>query len=48
VNDSNTYLAAGLADLGIMQVPAYTVDGHFARGEMVPVLEDWTSDSLPV
>ena len=48
VNDSNTYLAAGLAGLGIMQVPVFMVEDHLARGEMVPVLQDWTCDSFPI
>ena len=48
VNDSNAYLAAGLAGLGIMQVPTFMVEGHLARGEMVPVLQDWTCESIPI
>lgn len=48
VNDSNAYLAAGLQGLGIIQTPAFMIDEHLASGEMVPVLEDWTSPSMPV
>lgn len=48
VNDSNAYLAAGLEGLGIIQTPAFMIDEHLASGEMVPVLEDWTSPSMPV
>ncbi|MBL8482279.1 MAG: LysR family transcriptional regulator [Rhodocyclaceae bacterium] len=48
VNDSNTYLAAGLNGLGIIQVPRFMVDAHLARGEMLQLLQDWTCSSLPV
>ena len=48
VNDSNAYLAAGLAGLGVMQLPTFMVAEHLARGEVVPVLEDWVSPSLPI
>ena len=48
VNDSNAYLAAGLAGLGIIQLPAFMAAEHLARGELVPVLEDWIGPDLPV
>lgn len=48
VNDSNAYLAAGLAGLGILQMADFMLAKHFESGELVPVLEDWTSPSLPV
>jgi DNA-binding transcriptional LysR family regulator len=48
VNDSNAYLAAGLAGHGIMQTPAFMVEEPFARGELVPVLQEWTSDAMPI
>ena len=34
VNDSNAYLAAGLAGLGIIQGPTFMVQRHVARGEL--------------
>jgi len=46
VNDTNSYLAAGLAGLGVLQVPAYSVSEAFQSGRLVPVLQDWaTGDS---
>lgn len=48
VNDSNAYLAAGLAGLGIFQTARFAVAEHLAKGELVPVLEDWNCDGIPV
>ncbi|MCK9988423.1 MAG: hypothetical protein AzoDbin1_04895 [Azoarcus sp.] len=48
VNDSNAYLAAALAGLGIVQLPSFTVNRQLATGELVPVLEDWTTPGFPV
>lgn len=48
VNDSTAYLAAGLAGLGIMQSSRAVVEPYVARGELVPVLEDWSTDGHPV
>ena len=48
LNDSNAYLAAGLAGLGVIQLPAFMAAEHLARGELVPVLADWTTPSMPI
>lgn len=48
VNDSNAYLAAGLAGLGIVQAPTFMVQDHIASGSLVPVLAGWTSAPLPI
>jgi len=48
VNDSNAYLAAGLAGLGIIQGPTFMVQRHIASGELEPVLADWWSEPIPV
>lgn len=48
VNDSNAYLAAGLEGLGILQMPDFMIGPHLASGELVPVLEDWTTPSMPI
>jgi LysR family transcriptional regulator for bpeEF and oprC len=48
LNDSNAYVEAGLAGLGIIQMTDYLVDRHVASGRMVQVLPDWHSDPLPV
>jgi len=48
VNDSNAYVSAGLAGLGILQMTKYTLDPYLADGRMVTILEDWRTDPLPV
>jgi LysR family transcriptional regulator for bpeEF and oprC len=48
LNDSNSYVEAGLAGLGIIQMTDYLVDRHVTSGRMVQILPDWLSDPLPV
>ncbi|MDT9000073.1 LysR family transcriptional regulator [Paucibacter sp. APW11] len=48
VNSVETYLAAGLAGLGLIQVPAYDVAGALARGELVELMQAWPAPPLPV
>jgi LysR family transcriptional regulator for bpeEF and oprC len=48
LNDSNAYVRAGLAGLGIIQMADYLMLQHVATGGMVRVLGDWSSDPLPV
>jgi len=48
VNDTNAYLAAGLASLGIIQAPTYSVRDAIAAGKLVPLLEDWQQQTIPV
>ncbi len=48
VNDTNSYLAAGLAGLGIIQAPAYVADSSVRSGQLVAVLEAWQTPSIPV
>jgi DNA-binding transcriptional LysR family regulator len=48
VNDTNAYLAAGLAGLGLIQAPAYVVHEAVKAGRLVPLLEDWRTPSTPV
>ena len=47
-NDGMAYLAAGLAGLGILQVPAFMAARHVAEGALVPVLAGWDSEPLPI
>lgn len=48
-NDADTYLAAGIAGLGIVQVP-YTkmTRALLTEGKLVRLLPDWTVPDLPV
>ena len=48
LNDSNAYVQAGLAGLGVVQMTDYQILQHVAAGRMVQLLSDWTSDPLPV
>lgn len=48
VNDSNAYISAGLAGLGIFQTARFAVAAHLAKGDLVPVLEAWDCDPIPV
>ncbi len=48
LNDSNAYVQAGLAGLGVIQMTDYLLDRHVGDGRMVQVLGDWSTDPLPV
>jgi DNA-binding transcriptional LysR family regulator len=43
VNDSNAYLAAGLAGMGVLHTLRFMVQAQIDAGALVPVLEDWTA-----
>ncbi|GAB3246615.1 LysR family transcriptional regulator [Chitinimonas naiadis] len=47
INESNAHLAAGLAGLGVIHSFSYTVQPHIARGELVPILQDWQPAPYP-
>ncbi len=48
LDDGNAYLAAGLAGLGVLWLPAYMARPHVAAGELVSLFEDWTMDPMPM
>jgi DNA-binding transcriptional LysR family regulator len=48
VNDTNSYLAAGLAGLGIIQAPSYSVQEALKSGRLVALLEGWRTPVIPV
>lgn len=48
VDDGNAYLAAGLAGLGALWLPAYMAKDHVACGELVALFEDWRLDTVPL
>ncbi|HEX4853575.1 LysR family transcriptional regulator [Arenimonas sp.] len=48
VDDGNAYLAAGIAGAGILALPRYMAHAPLARGELVPLFEDWTLGSMPL
>ena len=48
LNDSNAYVQAGLAGLGVIMMTDYLLIEHITAGRMVQVLRDWSIDPLPV
>lgn len=48
LNDSNSYVKAGLAGLGVISMTDYLLNEHLATGAMVRLLPEWRSDPLPV
>jgi len=48
LNDSNAYVQAGLAGLGVIMMTDYLLAQHIAAGRMLQVLPEWSSDPLPV
>ena len=48
VDDGNAYLAAGVAGLGVLWLPQYMARAPLARGELVPLFEDWQLDAMPL
>ncbi|MFT3717652.1 LysR family transcriptional regulator [Pseudorhodoferax sp.] len=48
VDDGNAYLEAGLAGLGVLWLPTYMAAAHQARGELIPVFEQWRFDPMPL
>ena len=48
LNDGNAYVAAGLAGLGILRAPEFTVLDHLKTGALRPVLTEWTSEPIPL
>ena len=48
LNDSNAYASAGLAGLGIVQMARFTLAPLLAEGRLELLLEDWSSEPLPM
>jgi LysR family transcriptional regulator for bpeEF and oprC len=48
VNESNAMIAAVLSGLGVAQMGAFTAVPLIERGELVQVLADWSSHSIPI
>lgn len=48
IDDGNAYLAAGVAGLGVLWLPAYMAKGHVETGELVPLFMDWHIDPMPL
>jgi LysR family transcriptional regulator for bpeEF and oprC len=48
LNDSNAYTAAGIAGLGIVQMPQFMLEPMLKAGSLEQILADWQSDPLPI
>lgn len=48
IDEGNAYLAAGVAGLGVLWLPHYMAVGHVARGELIPLFEDWRLEPMPL
>lgn len=48
MDEGNAYLEAGLAGLGVLWLPDYMAARHVASGELLPLLEDWTLEPMPL
>ncbi|MGK5027640.1 LysR substrate-binding domain-containing protein [Janthinobacterium sp. RB2R34] len=48
IDDGNAYMAAGVAGLGVLWLPDYMARPHVARGELLPLFEQWTVDAMPL
>jgi DNA-binding transcriptional LysR family regulator len=48
LNEGTGYLAAGLAGLGVMQIPTFMAQEHIAAGRLVPLLTDWCTRPKPL
>ena len=48
LNDSNAYVAAGVAGLGLIQVPPFMVQHHVDQGALRSVLTDWSCEPMPL
>ena len=48
VNNSQALMMAGLAGLGIMQLPSFLVDDYLRGGQLERVLGGWDTDPVPL
>jgi DNA-binding transcriptional LysR family regulator len=48
VAGAETYTAAAIAGLGLIQAPRYRTERYFASGELMPLLEEFPPSPSPV
>ncbi|APW36722.1 LysR family transcriptional regulator [Rhodoferax koreense] len=48
VNDSNAYMAAALAGLGVTQLVTFMAAPHLETGALVQLLPEWTTKPVPI
>lgn len=47
-NDGNSYVAAAVAGLGIIQAPPFMIHQHLLSGALRPILTAWKAEDLPL
>lgn len=48
VNNAEAYIAAAVAGIGLIQIPAYDVQHQIVTGELVEVLAEFRADPMPM
>jgi len=48
LNDSEAYMEAGLAGIGVIRATPFAASEWLAQGRLTRVLEDWESDQIPL
>lgn len=48
VDDGNAYIAAGVAGLGVLWLPAYMAGPHVERGDLIRLFAGWQLDPMPM
>ena len=48
VSDTNAYVTAAAAGLGVIQAPSYAVRSILQSGELVSILDNWRTDAIPI
>lgn len=48
VNSAEAYIACAVAGLGLIQIPAYDIQDHIARGALIEVMPDHRPASMPM
>lgn len=48
VNDSDAYLAASLAGMGVAQMPTYMVRPYLESGQLEVLFADWSCETMPL
>lgn len=48
VDEGHAYLAAGLAGMGVIGLPAYMVEAYVQRGELIRLFDDWQLEPMPL
>jgi DNA-binding transcriptional LysR family regulator len=47
-NDGNSYVAAAIMGLGVIQAPTFMIRHHIENGSLRPILTNWTTAAMPL